>query len=243
MPTPTALVPADQVIATAMTVLKHADSIDRAFFKEWVYLALIELGPSTQWYGECEIYPNEIPGSVTGGDYLQLRKPDDYYQAIDVCLYDATGKELKSTYRGLGSRSHQSDNGLLNSNMYMPTLGAPIDLSEDQYYFILGSNALPNTSNNFTGVASAKLKYWRRPVDENGDMLIPESDILPIVYFIRHMWYLREDDKQGIGQSNTKWIAARNECRSLHRTPSMMEGTEIARSWNSMIHKQRYKKF
>lgn len=225
MPTTSSFVPVSQVIATAMSILEGADTIDRAYFKEWVYLGLLEIGPTLDWYGESILYP----------DGYTLKKPDGFHSAIDLALYDANHAELDFVYRGLGTRAHASDNGLLNNGQYFPTLGAPIDLSEDTYYFQLGSNS--------TSVSYAKLKYWKFPVDELGDLLIPETDILPLILFVRYMWYLRKDDKQGIAMGNQKWIAARNEARAAHKTPSMLVGTEIARSWNSMIHKQRYKKF
>lgn len=208
-----------------MSIIENADTMDRAYFKEWVYLGLLDIGPTLDWFGECTLYP----------DTFTLKKPDGFHSAIDITLFDANGGELKSTYRGLGTRIHASDNGLINDAMYAPTLGAPIDLSEDAYYFHLGSNS--------TQVSYAILKYWQFPFDENGDLLIPETDVLPLALFIRYMWYLRKDDKQGIVMGNQKWIAARNEARGAHRTPSMLVGTEIARTWNSMIQKQRYKKF
>lgn len=223
--TTSAFVPVDQVIATAMSILEGADTVDRAYFKEWVYLGLTELGPNTAWYDEAVVYPVE----------LALKKPDNIYSIIDVALYDVNKNELVYTYRGKGSRIHASDSVALNSGEYAPSLGAPIDLSEDSYYFHLGSNG--------ASVASALIKYWKFPVDENGDLLIPEQDVFTLALFCRYMFSMRKDDKVGIGQFHNLWIAARNEARAAHRTPSMLEGTEIARSWNSMIQKLRFRLF
>lgn len=225
MATPSSLVPIDQVVSTAMSVLEGADTIDRAYMKEWVYLGLLEIGPNMSWYDQAILYPNEFT----------LKKPDNFHSAIDLALYDSSNHELRYVYRGLGSRIHASDNQLTNSGVYAPTQGAPVDLGEDEYYFHLGSNS--------GSVAFATLKYWAFPFDENGDLLIPESDIMALVLFIRYMWYMRKNDKQGMSIMHNLWIPARNEARAAHKIPSMLVGGEIARSWNSMIRKQRFKTF
>lgn len=217
--------PVDRVIALAMSTLESADTIDRAYFKEWAYEGLKQLGPSTSWYAEAVLYPTE----------LAMRKPEDMYEVIDIALYDSSGAELKFAFRGLGTRVHGSDNSLLNNDTYAPVLGAPIDLSEDGYYFHIGSNG--------SSVAYAKVKYWRYPVDEQGQLLIPEDDVFCLALFCRYCFYMRKDDKTGMAMAKNSWIAARNEQRSAHKLPSMLEGTEIARSWNSMIKKIRFKKF
>lgn len=218
-------VPVDQVVATAMSLVEVADTIDRAYMKEWVYLGLNDIGPNVSWFKEASLIP-------TG---LQMRKPTDLYSTVDITLYDANNCELKATYRGLGTRSHFSDNSLINQGVYAPALGAPVDLSEDAYYFNLGSNG--------TAVAQAKIKYMAHPVDEDGNLMIPENLVLPLSYFVVYMYSIRKSNLQGQQVNNQKWIAARNEARGANNTPTMLVGTELARSWNSMIQKQRFKLF
>lgn len=227
MATPSVFVPASQVVATAKSVLEGADNMDRAFFKEWVYLGLQELGPNMAWFGEATIYPV---------DYA-LRKPADLHSTIGLALYDSEHKELQFVYRGKGSRIHESDNELVNDGTYAPGLGAPIDLSEDAYYYNLG------TSEGAQRVAYAKIKYFRLPVDEEGDLMVPESDVFPLTLFLRYMWYMRKDDKRGMAMAHPIWIAARNEARTAHKIPDMLLFGEIARTFNSMIPKQRFKQF
>lgn len=223
---PVAFVPIDQVVATFNSLMEGADSIDTAFVKEWVYLGIQEIGPNISWYNECDIYPVD----------LTLQKPKDFHQAIDIALYDSGGCELAYVFRGKGRRIHKSDTALINEDVYAPELASPIDLSEDQYYYHLGSNA--------NGVvASAVLKYWKLPTDVNGDLLIPENDVFPLALFCRYCYYMRKDDKQGIAFAKPIWIAARNEARGAHRTLSMLEAGEIARSWNTMIKKMRFRQF
>lgn len=216
----------DQVIATAASIIEAADTVDRAYFKEWAYLGLLELGPSAAWYDEATLYPVE----------MALEKPKNMYNAIDLALYNSTNQEMLYTYRGKGKgRIHASDNSLTNNGTYAPLLGAPIDLSEDTYYFHLGTNG--------ASVAYAVLRYWKFPTDENGDLMVPEQDVLSLSLFLKYMYYMRKDDKVGIGQFHNLWVAARNEGRTAHKLPSMLEGAEIARSWNSMIQKMRFKRF
>jgi hypothetical protein len=225
MTSPTALAPINQVVATAMSVLEGADTGDRTFFKEWIYLGMLEIGPNLVWYKEAALYPTTFT----------LKKPDGFHSAVDLALFDGSNTEIRYVWRGTGTRIHASDNTLLNAGVYAPTQGAPVDVSEDQYYYHLGSNS--------GTVNYAILKYWELPFDENGDLLIPETDIMALVLFLRYMWYMRKNDKQGIALAQPLWIRSRNEARAAHRIPSMLEGLEIARTWNSMIRKQRYKTF
>lgn len=220
-----AFVPVDQVIATAASLREGADHIDRAYIKEWIWLGLKEIGPTLAWYNEARLYPTEFA----------LQKPQDYYDAIDLALFTESDSELRYTYRGKGTRIHNSENSLLDGAPYAPEMGAPIDLSEDQYYFHLGSNG--------SAVNYAILKYWKFPTDENGDMLIPEQFVLGLAIFCVYMFAFRKDDKVGIGQFHNLWVAKRNELRAEANMPSGIDITELARSWNSMIKKTRFKNF
>lgn len=227
MSTPSSFTTADEVIATAMSVMENADTIDRAFLKQWVYLGLEQIGPNTSWYGEATLYPVEF----------SFRKPEDMHSPIDIALYDASGTELKYTFKGKGSRIHRSDNDSVNNGNYAPEFGSTVDLSEDAYYFNISSNGTADQ------VSYAILKYWKFPVDDNGDLLVPVNDTMPLIIFLRYMFYMRKDDKQGIGLTYPMWLQARREAKASHNTPSILEGSEIARTWNSMIQKQRYRQF
>jgi hypothetical protein len=219
-------VPVDQVIATGASIIEAADTVDRAYFKEWVYLGLLELGPSAAWYDEATLYPVD----------MALEKPKNMYNAIDLALYNASQQELLFAYRGKGKqRIHVSDNSLTNAGTYSPELGAPIDLSEDTYYYHLGTNG--------GSVSYAILRYWKFPTDENGDLMVPEQDVFTLSLFLKYMFCMRKDDKVGIGQFHNLWIAARNEGRTAHKIPSGISMDEAARSWNSMIQKMRFKRF
>ena len=220
MATPSAFVNSNEVIATAMSVLEGADTIDRAFLKQWVYLGLQEIGPNTAWYDEATLYPVEHV----------LRKPSDMHSPIDLALFDSGNHEIKYTLRGKGNRIHEEDSSTIYYN-------SSVDLSEDAYYFHIGTQSASNL------VSHAILKYWKFPVDEAGDLLVPETDSLPLVLFIRYMWAMRKDDKQGINQAYPMWRQALREARSAHKIPSILEGAEIARTWSSMIQKQRFKQF
>ncbi len=226
MATPSSFVPADQVIATAMSISEGADTIDRAFLKEWVYLGLLEIGPNTAWFDDATLYPV---------DY-SMRKPENMHSAISLSLHDSSGAELKYVLRGYGRRNHDSDNQLVREGTYAPALGAPIDLSEDAHYYNIGT-----ATGNL--VSYGQLKYWKFPVDEHGDLMVPESDVLTLAKFLKYMMYFRKDDKQGIALTHPIWTAARNEARGAHRTPDIFHGTETARTFQSMIQKQRFKQF
>lgn len=226
MATTSSFVSIDVVRSTAKSIMEDADTMDRAYFDEWVYLGLGEIGPNGAWISPpTTLYPVN----------MELLKPKDMYAPISVGLYNSSNQELRYTYRGQGKRVHLSGNNNIDASIYAPEFGAPIDLSEDAYYFYLGSNG--------TAVSYAKITYLKFPVDELGNMLIPETDVLALAHFVRYMWMMRKNDKQGERMARASWISMRNEARATHRIPSELVATEIARTFNSMIQKMRYKTF
>lgn len=216
----------ERMEALAASTIENVPSSARAFFKEWIGEAIKQIGPSKAWYsGPVVLYPT---------DYM-FRKPVDMYDPIDIALFDSSHNELKYAFRGFAKRIHASDNNLINTGQYVPEQGAPIDLSEDAYYFHLGTNG--------AAVDYAVLKYWKMPVDDTGELLMTESNTFAIMMFIHYMMALRSGNHIDKGQARNAWLSARNEARSENKTPSMLEMDEIARSWNSMIKKMRFKQF
>jgi hypothetical protein len=217
-------VPLEEVVATAMTLVVPADDSDRNVFRQWAYLGLRDIGPTNAWVDDCVLYPEE----------LKLPKPEYMYKPITLALYDANNTELLYAYRGSGRRVHSPSNSITADGVYDPNFGAVIDVSEDAYYFHLGSNA--------TSVSYAKLKYLKLPVDENNNIMFPEDTVLAIALFIRYMWAARSNSNM-VTVYERSWVMARNAARGRSKTPTTMEADEIVRKWITLIPRLKYKEF
>ena len=214
----TKFVPVDEVVATAETFIGPQSATDRNVMKQWAYLGLRNIGPSKVWIENCILYAKD----------LEMRKPDDMYKPIDIALFTENNAEVKFAYRGTGLPIHAPKNSITRSGLYQPEFGAVIDLSDDNYYFHLGSNG--------GNVSYAKLKYFKLPIDENKMPLIPEDHVLALAFFIQWIWSKRKgDNRSEIEQNRQDWVKEKRRVRSNNQLPSQIEADEINRKWMSMI--------
>ncbi len=220
----------DEPIALAMTLIPNANSMDKAIARQWAYMGLRDIGPGIHWFEDAVLYPNSN---------LSFRKPDDMWKAKDVALYqqgtDGSLTELKFSYKGLGRRIHASSNIVLAGGQYSPVSGAPIDLSEDAYFFHLGSNG--------SDVTCMKLTYWKLPIDSYGLPLVPEHQVLAIALFIRWMWSVKENVANDRQLSRLDYLQARGEARSRNKVPSGIEMEQVAKEWVNLLNAPQFKQF
>ena len=216
----------DEPIAVAMGLIPNSSSVEKAVARQWAYMGLRDIGAGIHWLEDCVLYPNSN---------LSMRKPDDMWKAIDIALLDTNGQELRFSYKGLGRRIHSSGKLSLDSGEYAPSLHAPIDLSEDNFYFHLGSNG--------SSVYCAKVKYWKLPVDTYGQPMIPEHQLLAIALFIRWMWSMAHSDKEDRKLARIEYLQARSEARALGKMPSGIEMDQVAKEWPNMLNAPQFKNF
>lgn len=199
----------DEVVANAMTFIKDATDANRLIMKQWVYLGMREIGPSLSDIETCSVLPTD----------LSIRKPDNFLHAKGLALYNSIGQELSFRYKGAGKRIHT---GNTNDSV------RPIDVSEDDHYFHLGTNG--------DAVATALIKYYGLPLTFDGQIKIPEHATLPLVMFIRFSMSLwNNTNRSEIDQNRTIWESERRKARGRQKMPSMLAGEAIAETWNSMI--------
>lgn len=211
----------DQVVANSATLIQDTDPKNRNIFKQWTYLAERQLGFSGEHVAAKKIYI----------DNLTIKKPLEYAVGIDLAIFDASDQEYKYHFRGWNKRIHNESslvyagtNSSLSASVY------EIGISEDPFYFYLDSTG--------SNISYANLKYYSYPIDERGDMLIPEHHLYAIMQFNYWMWQKRKGDNQAaIGMAKDDWKSARVEAKANNKIPSMLEGRDIARMHNSMIDK------
>lgn len=212
----------EEVVANASTIIKDANNADRNVFKQWAYLAERDIG-----YSKAK---EKVDQFIKVVDLLIL-KPSDYIDAIDISLFTKDGTEVPARYRPGVSRIHldvERTSKFANQNT--------IDVSEDRYYFILGSEG--------SDIYSVKLRYWGLPLDEAGMPLIPEDHVYAITAFIDYMWSMRMNKSRlVVADKRQEWKIQMRRTASRDATPSMLEGKEIAKTFNSMIQRLKTERF
>jgi hypothetical protein len=158
------------------------------------------------------------------------------WKPIDIALFTASNKELRFSYKGMGSRIHSGRNSLITDGQYSPMQGAAVDLSEDAYSFHLGSNG--------GDVSYAVLKYWKLPIDVDGLPIIPEGLVLAIALFIRWMYAIKMNENQSDRQlSEASYKVERAKARSEGNMPSGIEMEQLAKEWSSLLGAPMFKMF
>lgn len=207
----------DEVVANAATIIKPADRAARNVFKQWAYIAESRIGPSkTQIRVKRDIKVID----------LTILKPNDFVKGIDIGLFTEAGRQIEYKYRPGAKRVHFDYERNLNMrNTHR------VDLSEDRVAYHLGSPA--------DGVVfSASIRYYGLPLDDDGDPVFQENHLVAIMAFINYMWSMRENkNRLTVNDNRAVWKAERASAKSFDKTPDMLEGKEIAKTFNSMIQK------
>lgn len=208
-----------EVVADAMSVIPGGSTAgEQLLARQWAYIGLRDLGPSKDFIEVC-------PLTVTN---LSIRKPDDLISTIDISLYDSAGNAIAHNYRP-GSRKIKKSKPTTGP-VISQIDGQGVELSEDDYYFHLDSTELARSA------ATALIRYYKFPVDDDGLPMIPEKARLAIIMFIRYMYTLRKGGTRfEVSSALSTWEVQRNRARSRMRMPSQMEYDAIAKSWMSMI--------
>jgi hypothetical protein len=205
----------DEVVAHAESIIRDADEGARVLFRQWAWLGERQLG-----FGGYSEETKDLPV-----EDLSIRKPSDMATPIDIALYDASGSDYQYKYHEGKNRIHNVD----------PSK-AKIDLSEDPYYFHLGSNG--------SLITYAKLRYYAYPIDDDNNPMFPEHHLLAIMFFIRWMWETTKGKSQSaIQQAEDMWIRQSMKAKSANKMPSQLKGAEIVKTWMSMIDKVRFNDF
>jgi hypothetical protein len=202
--------PMEEVVATAMTIVPGATQEHQVLFRQWVWEAVKQIGPTTHWVKTCEIKAKN----------LSIPKPKDLASTLTIGLFDESGHEIHYTWQGYGDRVH-IDRFQNHALLTREDATFRIDLSEDAYYFHIGTNG--------KSVAYAKLRYLALPIDSDSKLLIPEDNILACATFCRWMWAMRKGDNQSeIDLSRDTWYRERDRIYGDNKMPSVMQANHFA---------------
>jgi hypothetical protein len=206
-----------EVVAHAETVIGDLDEADRVLLRQWAWLGEQQLG-----FGAV----NEETSEIVVTD-LAIRKPSHMASAIDIGLYDAAGSEYQYKYQFGKNRIHEHSRSGSQRK---------IDLSEDAYFYHLGTNA--------SDITYAKLRYYSYPIDSENNPMFPNHHLLALMMFIKWMWELRKSDNQSaIAMAESNWLKQSTKAKAANKMPDQLKGEEIAKTWMSMIDRVRYYNF
>lgn len=206
----------DTVIARAETVIPKCTTEDKAIFREWTWMSLQDLGISDEDIKSATLYPKNG----------LCKKPDDFRVLVDLVCVDSTNSQLLHKFRTKGHRLYYD-----TRNQIQITTTIPVDVSEDRFNFILGTNA--------DDVAALNIRYYAYPVDKKtGLPMIREDEVMAIIYFIRYMWAMRKDDNRSeINEKQIAWARESDRVRARKKMTSLTEekAKAIGKSWLRLI--------
>lgn len=219
-------VPLSEITALATSIISTATDEDRNLFNTWCYEGIKSMGPNSTWIRVCDLEIEE--GS--------FRKPSDMHTPIDIALYNSSGCEVPYTYHpDSAERIHVSRYDIHNVTV-QETATNWVHISDDPYYFNLGSD--------HCGVVLMKLRYFATPTDKYGNLLIPDIYTLPLAYFCRFMWSLRKNDNRSeIDQNQDMWLREKDRVKGRMKTPSALEMEAISAAWLNLFNTSGDKKY
>jgi len=199
-------VPISEVTAFAQTIIKSGDNMDRNIWKYWTYLALLNLGISDDDIKVCTLHPKEFAAAL----------PPDCRQIIEVSLFNSAGYQLAHTFRAGKQRIFTDRRLREEASTTDVTLNdlVPVDVSNDNTHIHLGSNG--------DSVEHIVVRYFAYPLDQNGDPMVAEEDVMACAYYIRYLTALREDDNRSkIEQDKMDWFREADRARARKKMNSM----------------------
>lgn len=204
----------DTVIARAQTTIPQSDTMDRNIWREWVWMGLQDLGISDE----------DVKSVVLNPHQGLAKKPADMRVMLDLNLYDAAGNQKPHRFRTGGYR-------LYDDTRIQTITEIPVDVSEDRWNIILGTNG--------DDVTKIVIRYFSYPIDPETNLpLIREDETMALVYFIRFMWAMRKDDNRSeIAEKQRMWYMESDRIRARKKMESLTpeKAKTIMKNWMRLI--------
>jgi hypothetical protein len=216
----------NSVIAEAISITPDTDAGDWAIARQWVVTALMQLGTSEDEINICTIQAIN----------LTLPKPDDMRCYVEMALYDSQHNYIPHIFRG-GNRRIYPDNrvttplgitgGIIPTSQILHTV--PVDVSEDQLNFYLGTNG--------RHVDNAWVRYFAYPIDDNGLPMIREDEKFAIMTYIQWAKASKKGENQSeIAMKWQMWAKQHDMARARKKSDRSNDMHKtIARFWMKLI--------
>lgn len=228
----------NSVIAEALSITPQSDAQDWSFARQWCVTAIEQLGTSE----------DEIKVAQILNQQLVIPKPDDMRQFIELALYDGQGNYIPHNFRAGRKRIYPNRENwpyqvLTPTNNYSEINTAnqiffPVDVSEDQLNFYLGTNGMM--------VSYAYVRYFAYPVDANGLPMIRLDEKFAVMSYIKYCKASRNGSNQAeIAMMYQTWQVQSDRARAHKKAASLSNDKMIgiARSWVSLLPNFNYRKY
>lgn len=200
----------DSVVSEAISVigLSGDDELAKNFCRQWVWRCA----------STFPITDDMIEVSKVDMKNLIIKKPTSAKRVLEIALYDAndcyiphihhSGK--KRIYPNVEDYSYTVTTNEGTDDEETTTYYGPVDLSEDDKAFYIGTNGE-------NSVSYAQIRYFKYPLDTDGMPLIREEDVQTCVYFCRFMWSLRKNENQSEIQQNERMYKQESDIARARR--------------------------
>lgn len=205
----------DEVVANASTFIKGMSDELALIMRQWVWMAMRDIGPSYDLIETAEININDNSAA----------KPLDLTgNIIDMAVYEENGEQIPHRYNYSGSKIHKGRER------------NKIDVYEDPNYIHFS---------DFEKTPSyVKIKYFKMPLDDCNEPLVPESHLNAIVAYLKFSYYFREGNDFGmIGMSKNHWEQERLKIRAKNKSVAGERAKQMVKEWMSIIPNPRYNRF
>lgn len=199
----------NEALSSVLTLDRNHTREDKLVYTFWIWRAVREIG----------IAKASLKHTVLDFTDFSVKKPEDHLHTKDLALIGFDGLDYTYKYKGYNKRIHPTT-----------TVNNPssLEVYEDPYFLHISSNA--------DCIDKANISYWAYPTDENGDPLIPDHYLYPIMRFCSLM--KAERDGEAIGKIQLlmqEWKIQASKARGKNSMPDIPEARDIMKSWMSMI--------
>lgn len=219
----------DEVVDAAYLQLDIEDTRDKQIFREFIYDALRQIGPSSTDREEvCVPVEN-----------FCIEKPCNFGYLIDLNLMDDQNNVYYYQMR---------QNGILNSELRQNEPEQPavtgnyrgtrnIIVHEEDTKFSVSSNA--------STITKANMSFMTLPVFPDGTIKVREDQKLACVAYVEYMYLKRERNRtrrmgnavpmSEIQMSKENWIGLMQQAKGRGKMPNAEAARTIQRMWVTMI--------
>lgn len=216
----TRFVDIDEVIATASTLIKGMTDEERLLAKQWVWMAMRKIGPSSDSILTVDIDVVDKTIAI----------PDDCISngIIDLALYDSNGNQLKHRFHKGGDKK---------TNLKEYTEGSRVDIYQDDSFI--------HISDSNYDIVTCRMKYYAFPLDDCGFPKIHEHHMFPVIMFIRWMMGIRNNPASPFELSTAErnWRESLDVAKSRNKAVSVLNAQEIARTWSSLMPNPNFNRY
>lgn len=179
------------------------------FARQWIWRELIDLPVTDDNIKVCDIFAKN----------LILKKSGDMRKFIEIALYDVNNNYLPHVFYS-GKKRIYPDTRIIpaGQNTDNNPVVVPVDLSEDEYGFYIGTNG--------SAVSYAKVRYYSYPLDKDGLPMIREEDVQTMVYRVRLNASLKKNDNRSeIDQNRQLYVIEADRARAKRKVSDKSTAT------------------